>query len=253
MKLLLTSAASDLGAIVEAALGDGHEVVRTDLPGRLDGAAAGGAITACELGHDEATDELAAGLDAVVHVGFGGHEASATELIDYQTRCTYNLLTACVKAGVPRVVYLSTLRLLDDYEPNLAVTERWRSLPSTDPDVLAVHLGERVCREFAREGAVTVVALRLGFPIVEGDLAAAEASGEPAALAAADLGTALNAALSADITLGLNSAQTAAPAAWRVLHVQSPVPNARFLLSLADHVLGFPGGVAETAGREVSR
>ena len=252
MKLLLTSGASSLADTVEAALGGGHDVARTDLPRWLEDRAGDATpATPCDLGHDDATDHLVAGIDAVIHIGFGGHETGATALIDYQTRCTYNLLTACVNAGVPRLVYLSTLELLADYEPNLTVTERWRTRPGTDPDILAVHLGEYVCREFGREGGVTTVALRLGFPIVQGDRATTGSSGESAALATADLGLALNAVLTSDIAVGLSSAQTAAPAAWRVLHVQSPVAGARFLLKDAGQVLGFPG--AETAGQGAGR
>jgi nucleoside-diphosphate-sugar epimerase len=183
-----------------------------------------------ELGHDSSTDDLVRGLGAVVHVGYGGHEMEATPLLDYLTRCTYNLLTACLTTGVRRFVYLHTLRVFDAYEPHLTVTERWKPLPSTEPTVLAAHLGEYVCREFAREHhQLEVVSLRLGFPIVNGPRSAATRTKESTALATADLALALEAAISGPLTKR-----------WNPVHVQSPVANARFLMTNAENVLGYP-------------
>ena len=213
MKLLVTSATSELGRTVAAALSEGNEVRLTDLPDR---ASNDPNVTPSELGHGDDTDELVRGLDAVVHIGHGGHRGEAASLIDYQTRCTYNLLMACVNVGVPRAFYLSTMRLLDDYEPHLTVTERWKSLPDTEPDILAAHLGEYVTREFAREEPISTAVLRLGFPIVAGSRHEAVSCGEPAAFATEDLALALRAALQADLPK------------WQVIHLQSPLPDARF-------------------------
>ncbi|MBI4305672.1 MAG: NAD(P)-dependent oxidoreductase [Chloroflexi bacterium] len=227
MKVLITSATSGLGATVAEALGKKHDVVLTDLPSRKRTARG---FQSHELGHDASTDHLVRGLGAIVHVGYGGHEMEAIPLLDYLTRCTYNLLTACLNTGVKRFVYLHTLRVFDSYEPHLSVTERWKPLPTTEPAILASHLGEYVCREFAREHhQLEVVSLRLGYPLVTGTRAAATRTKAPAALASADLALALNAAVAA-----------ALPRRWNPVHIQSPVPNARFLMSNGESVLGYP-------------
>jgi nucleoside-diphosphate-sugar epimerase len=232
LKLLITAATSRLGAAAADALGKKHDLVLTDLPGkgRAGRGGTGSAVKRHELGHDASTDSLVKGLDGIVHVGYGGHEMEATPLLDYLTRCTYNLLTACLATGVRRFVYLHTLHVFDTYEPHLTVTERWKPLPGTEPPVLAAHLGEYVCREFAREHhQLEVVSLRLGFPLVDGARSAAARTKEAAALATADLALALDLAISAKL-----------PKRWNPLHVQSPVPGARFLMTHAEEAIGYP-------------
>ena len=84
----------------------------------------------CDLGHDEATDRLVAGVDVLIHLAASyseyaesttdNSEISANRLIDYHTRCTYNLLHAASQAGVPRCVYASSLRLFAGCEDDWA-------------------------------------------------------------------------------------------------------------------------------------
>ena len=120
-----------------------------------------------------------------------------------------------------RCIYLSTLRLLEDYEENLTVTEKWRSLPpSEDPLLLACHLGEIVCKEFARDSLIDVVTLRLGFPLICGDRQAAVDSGESAAVSIEDVITAVGEGANRGYrTLAGHSRPVAGPAAT--------VPDAR--------------------------
>ena len=116
----------------------------------------------CDLGHDDATDQLVAEIDALIHLAelppayLDTTPRSANRLIDYQTHCTYNLLHAASQAGVPRCVYASSLRLFAGCEDDWAIDEQWRPRPTTDSPVLAQHLGEFVCREFAREGRIAI-------------------------------------------------------------------------------------------------
>ena len=167
-------------------------------------------------------------MDIVIHPGFGAHSGDATWLIDFHTRRSYNLLRACVDQGVPRAIYLSTLRLLEDYPERMTVSERWKPRPSTDDEILAVHLGEYTFREYAREEAISTTILRLGFPVVDGPSANAQSSGETAALAVEDLGTAVKSAINAELT------------GYQILHVQSPVSNARYLMGAAEMAIGYP-------------
>jgi nucleoside-diphosphate-sugar epimerase len=165
VKVLVTSAASRLGRLAGEALPSEHEVRLTDLP---QFASDTPGIIPCDLGHSEETDELVAGVDAVVVPGIESHAGDASWLIDHHTRRNYNILRACVDANVPHAIYLSTLRLLEAYEERLTVSERWRPLPSDDDEILAIHLGEYVFREFAREEPISTTVMRLGFPLVDG-------------------------------------------------------------------------------------
>ena len=123
---------------------------------------------------------------------------------------------------------MSTLRLLEDYDQHLTVTNQWKSLPSTDPHILSAHLGEYVTREFARESQISMAVLRLGFPIVHGTRSDAAATGISSALATDDLYVALRTAL-----------ETRLPN-WKVLHVQSPLEQARFLMTDTVSVINYP-------------
>lgn len=231
MNILVTQGKSGLAAALASRLSAEHAVKLTDVD-------IGDGVTQCDLGHDSATDDVVSGIDAIIHIGYNAVDSGdPTELLDYHTRGTYNLLTAAAEAGVSRCIYLSTLRLLQDYEENLTVTEKWRSLPpSEDPLLLSCHLGEIVCKEFARDGLIDVVTLRLGFPLVCGDRQAAVDSGESAAVALDDVLTAVERSLSADI------------ARWQDVHIQSPVPQQRYLMHAAGELLQFPSASGTEGG-----
>ena len=175
---------------------------------------------------DAATDDLVAGIGAVVHFGYPRTGGQANDLIDHATRRTYNLLLAAAAAGVERCIYVSTLRLFAALPSHFTVTEQWRSRPpSDDAALLACHLGEVVAKECARDRLMRVLTLRLGFPEVIGELHDEHGT---AAIAAADATEAVDRALAAD------------PEQWQEVHVQSPVPRARYLMHEAGRLLAFP-------------
>lgn len=157
MKILIRDGDWWLGEQLSAALKqDGHDVslVSSDTV----------------LGHDEATDKIAAGADALVVFGYNKEQSDPSAIIDHSTRQLYNLLNAASQAGAKRCIYISSLELFDDYEENLTVTETWRSQPPTENvPLLACHLGEIVCKEYARDRKIQVATIRLGFPVIQGD------------------------------------------------------------------------------------
>ena len=166
-----------------------------------------------ELGHGPETNKLASGMDAIIHSGWLDPKVSASDQLDYQMRCTYNLLWAAAEEGVPRFIYLSSLKLMEGYDAGLAVTERWKPTPTSDISVLGCHLGEMVCREFAREGKINVVVLRLGEITQEGD-----SNPSTSALYVDDAIQAIEKSLTAETSGWLD-----------IFHIQSDVPDARFL------------------------
>lgn len=216
MKILVTSAASSTARLVAEALSSDHEVVLTDLPANVTGGATG-----CDLNHDGATDDLVDGVDAIVNVGYAGQSGSDTDLIDYHTRRIYNLLHAASEAGVGRVVNLSTLKMYQDHEENLVVTEKWRSDPSAeDAELLAAHLCEYVVKEFARDQRIQAVNFRLGWPI-----AVQLPSGETSAVSESAVIAAVRSALTSE-----NLEQ------WQDIHVQSHVEYQRFSTKKAEEL-----------------
>jgi nucleoside-diphosphate-sugar epimerase len=216
LNVLITSAASATAQIIAKTLAQTHTLRLTDLP-----ANASGDITANELGHEAETDDLLAGIDAVVNIGYQGQSGSNTHLMDYQTRCMYNLLQAASDAGVARCVNISTLRLYENHEENLVVTEKWRTDPSAeDIELLTAHLTEIVCKEFARDRLIQVANLRLGWPF-DGN-----ADSDTAKISSELIGAAVNEALASDELIQ-----------WQDIHVQSKTEHQRFITNTAAKLL----------------
>ena len=220
MNILVTNTDSPFAAAVADMLGERHNVRRIGWEEPLEA--------------DAATDQVVAAVDAVVHFGYARAGGRANDLIDHAARRTYNLLMAAAAAGVERCVYVSTLRLMEALPGHFAVTEQWRSRPpSDDPALLACHLGETVAKECARDRLMRVLTLRVGFPEVPGDRTALRDEHGRAAIAASDAAEVIGRALAADL------------AQWQEVHVQSPVPGARYLMREAERLLAFPAADSE--------
>lgn len=177
------------------------------------------------LEHDASTNLLVRGMDGIVVAGEALAGESAPAYLDAMTRKLYNLLMAAYQEGVTRVVYLSTLELMNAYGPDYIVTERWRPRPTPEPRLMGKHLGEYVCREFAREHKLTVVVLRLG-NVVSANQVTSD-SIDSMWLAQQDLGIAIEGALTAELPK------------WTVLHIQGKQAGARFPVGDAERLIGF--------------
>ena len=119
-----------------------------------------------DLTDSEAVAKVLEGVETVVHavpctVG-KSDEQSEQELLDWVSRSTYVLTTEACKAGVRRIVLLSTLDLMRSYDERYIVTTDWQPRPRASADALAPLMAELVGREIARTGKIEVVALRLG-------------------------------------------------------------------------------------------
>ena len=222
MNLLLTHATSPLGQALANGLKSSHQLrlsARTELETNLE-------FIRSELGHDESTDELVSGIDTIVYLPEPALQTnSSSAWIDACTRCTYNLLLAASSAGVKQVIYLSTLDLFLPYDEDMTVNERWRPLPSCEPDILGPHLGEFVAREFAHEHALQLLCLRLGHVIRPED--AKEKPFDPMWIAMDDVVEAVRHALQKDLPR------------FAVFHLQSISERARFSSAGASAALDF--------------
>jgi nucleoside-diphosphate-sugar epimerase len=174
------------------------------------------------LSHTGATNALVRGMDAIVHGADTGLGESESDRLDLAMRCTYNLLWAAAEEGVGRVVLLSSLQVLAGYDEDMTVTETWRPVPTTDLDVLSHYLSESVCREFGRERKTGIICLRLG-DLVWGD--EGEGIRSSSALYFDDAVQAVERAMAAE--------RPAAGPDWKLLHIQSAVPGARFATTKA--------------------
>lgn len=226
MNILITSAASSLAQSLNQTLSEEHNVRLTErvaVPNQPS-------FAVSALGHDLSTNLLVRGMDAIVHVAESLPMDNELQQIDYLTRCTYNLCMAGVAEGVHRFIYLSTLELMTAYDEGFTVSERWRPLPSPAAPLLAKHLGEQVCREFAREHKLDVTVLRLG-KVVQA-AAVTDAPFDPCWVDEQDVVQAVQRALETDT------------GRWAIFHIQHEGPQARFSIATAQRVLGFAPGTS---------
>ena len=228
LKLLLTVGAHRLTQHLADALSPDHTIVLTADAHQQTVHS----FVRCDLDDEQATARLTRGVGAIVHFGWVDPEEDASQQLDRQTRQTFNLLCAASEAGVPRVIYLSSLGLMHRYSEKLRVTERWRPAPTTDLRTLAPYLGEIVCREFARERRLQVVCLRLG------EVAWKQGSRASVwGLYPKDLVHAVCRALVADLPH------------FSVFHIQSTVPDQRYDTGEAERVLGLEASPGQEAAR----
>lgn len=160
------------------------------------------------------------GVEALVLLPGPSDPAPLATRIDCCTRSIYDLLQAAAAQGMRQVVYLSTLAMMAAYGEEFQVDEDWRPRPG-DSDALPEYLGEFVCREFAREGKLGVVVLRLGELLLP------------------DAAQAVRLALAAQLAPAGPRLGT-----WSIVHIHSGWSR-RFPLTKAEKLLGYrpqPGG-----------
>ena len=212
MNILITAASTRIAGLLADALGDSHSVTISDQVPSSDG----DNFVLCDLDHDAGTNDLVRGMDVVIHPGQVDVGLPVSEQMDGGMRCVYNLARAAAEEGVPRLILLSSLSVMGRYDEEYAVTERWLPAPTTEADVLCYHLGEFICREFAREHKIEVVCLRLGDLVGEDEPPASSS-----ALYTSDAVQAVEKALTADISEGYADSRSY----WAVFHIQSDVPD----------------------------
>jgi len=217
MKILLTGASAPFSLALSNILKKTHDLRLTD-SFHIE--------TDCEfviseLSHNEETNDLVKDVDILICLPYcrrtTDHE---TDWIDVTTRRQYNLLFAAATANISEVIIVSTLDLMTPYEANMTVTEDWKPLPSTNPEILGTHLTEFVAREFAHSNALNVTLLRLGHLIKEKEVRDKEY--DPMWLDESDAAE----AISKLIDEGVSRIPAEIP--YRILHLQSVSKLSRF-------------------------
>lgn len=169
MRLAVTGSSGKLGRSVVAGLREaGHDVLGLDLTGErsagflaIDLTNYGNVLDAL-LG----LDDRHTGFDAVVHLAAipaPGIQADAATFHNNMT-VTYNVLQACRRAAIKRIVYASSETVLglpfDQDPPYLPVDEEYDARPESTYSLIK-HLEEQMARQFARwDPQLSISALR---------------------------------------------------------------------------------------------
>ena len=163
MRLALTGAAGFLGQRLLPRLA-AHAVTATDIEPRPGDPPIG----AADVRDPEAMRALCEKADTVIHLACAawddslGVPANETRTLETRIKGTCNLLQAASQTQTRRVVHISDLCILDGYADDIAVSEDFLPLPDTSARQQSIYLSEWAAREFARQGDVEVLTLRLG-------------------------------------------------------------------------------------------
>jgi len=148
MRILLVCRGSRLSAEIQKKAGTEHDWSFLDPMQSTD---------------DDAVNRSVRDMDALVHTGeFWTSSSTEREPLDIATRGTFMLMSAAVDAGVKRFVFGSTLNVFKDCPEDVHISETRRPMPGDTMAVMSPYLAELICKEFARDHAITMTCLRLG-------------------------------------------------------------------------------------------
>ncbi|HCL28007.1 MAG TPA: hypothetical protein DIC52_06200 [Candidatus Latescibacteria bacterium] len=164
MKIMVTGAAGYIGNIVARDLAAaGHEIRGVDfrpMPALAD-------MRVIDLNDADAIDEAVQGVDAVCHLAWPmgtWKDAAVGDNTDLGAgvRGLYHILSCCLRHGVKRVVFQSTINITWPSWDSWRITEEETPRPGTQGYTLGKTLAEDLCRSFARCHDITIAAIRIG-------------------------------------------------------------------------------------------
>jgi len=163
MKVLITAADTDLGKVFTDGLSDISEIRPI---GISESMSVQGYESVDSLSR-EAVEKSLKGISHIIHLlpyvaRCDKKDMEENNLLDLVARSTYVLTTAASEASIPRLVLVSRLDIMRGYDDSYVIDSTWQPRPEAHADSLAPHMAELVCREIARTGKISVVALRLG-------------------------------------------------------------------------------------------
>ena len=158
MRVLLTGAAGFVGKAVKEVLRREHEVRLMDIvlmPSEPD-------MVVGDVANFSTVSDAVAGMDAVVHLAMAGEPGSyETPEIPMRTNVlgTANVLEAARRVGIRRIVHMSSGAVVTGYSRDTFIHVE---LPYKFSGMYCMTkaLQEHVCRQYASEYGMTVVALR---------------------------------------------------------------------------------------------
>jgi nucleoside-diphosphate-sugar epimerase len=161
LRVLLTGAAGYIGGLVVSHLSDSYEWILTDRKPPAD--ARGLPFRPADIADLDALRPLCRGMDAVLHLAATPDmNAAWEELLPSNIVGTYNILQAAAEAGCRRVVFASSIHVVDGNEGDAVSTPGAPVAPLTLYGASKAW-GEAAAAFFARQKGLSVLCLRIGW------------------------------------------------------------------------------------------
>ena len=166
MRVLVTGSEETIGRLfVKTLRAEGYDVRTLDRRAQPSGEV--GEHIAGDLRDIYTVRRAVQGVEAVAHLGAIPNDVPPgreDDLLTANVQGTWNILLACVEAGVKRLVYFSSVNALGvfggrrpaDYLP---IDDDHPHHPLT-PYQISKHLGEEMCRAFSARHGLTTLCLR---------------------------------------------------------------------------------------------
>lgn len=176
-KILITGAAGKVGSFLTGGLAGRYDCVLTDI--RQPDDAHGYPFIAADISDLEAVRAVCKGIDTVVHLAADPNRKATWEsLLPRNIIGTYNVFQAALEAGCRRIVFASTINVVDGYPPDVQVHTH---MPVRPPNLYGATKawGEAVGRFYADQHGLSVICLRFGAVAVKEGKAETLPSGLP--------------------------------------------------------------------------
>ncbi|MBN1876579.1 MAG: NAD(P)-dependent oxidoreductase [Anaerolineae bacterium] len=172
MRILVTGSEGLLGGWTVPALREaGHEVTTLDIKARPFKPGGDGLDASYHIAGDLRDISVARnavpGMDVVVHLAAMPFDAALPdEVLAINVPGTWNICAACQEAGVPRIVYASSINALGavgGYRPAkyLPIDDAYPCHPMPGYQ-LSKYLSDEICRSYTYRYGITTLSLRFG-------------------------------------------------------------------------------------------
>jgi uronate dehydrogenase len=160
-KLLLTGAAGGLGKVLRQSLAAHTEVLRLSDISSMGTAAANEDLITCDLGDKVQTMALAAGVDAIVHLGGVATEHSFEQILDANIRGIFHLYEGARVHGVKRVVFASSNHAIGFHKQGDVIDADCQLRPDSYYGLSKAY-GENLAQFYFDRYGIETVSIRIG-------------------------------------------------------------------------------------------